>query len=317
MNIPLLQRLRAAGGEFVPLSALGPDPARVGLDLEELEAFGFELERHPVQGIAYRGPARRLCPEQIEWELGTQRLGRRIQVWGRVGSTNDIAARCADAKAEEGFVVLAEEQTAGRGRRGRSWSAPPGSSILLSVLLFPVGSLAEPLWLMALGALATAEVVEAATGRPARIKWPNDVRVEGCKVAGILVERGQGVVLGIGLNVDLGPDDFPEDLRGSVTSLRMLSGGPFDRSELARRLIQGLDRLYGQGLSGDFGPLDESWRSRFEPLGRSVRLETHSGLCLSGRLVDASLERGLTLARPDGDERRINGPDVRSISVEE
>jgi BirA family biotin operon repressor/biotin-[acetyl-CoA-carboxylase] ligase len=156
VNIPLLRRLRDAAGRFVPLVELGSAIDQVQSDLEELAAFGFGLERHPYWGVAYRGPADRLCPDQIEDDLGTRRIGRRIAVWNRVASTNDIAVRAAASTANEGLVVLAEEQSAGRGRRGRSWTAPAGSSVLMSVLLFPPAELTETAWLTALGAVATA-----------------------------------------------------------------------------------------------------------------------------------------------------------------
>lgn len=225
------------------------------------------LERHPYFGVAYRGPSTRLCPDLIEWELGTRRIGRRVAVWDRVASTNDLAARGSGSSANEGFVVLAEEQTSGRGRRGRSWSAPAGSSVLMSVLLFPPAELSDPSWLTALGAVATAEVVEAMVDRAARIKWPNDVRVGGKKIAGILVERGPAAVLGIGLNVNLVAEDFADALRDSATSMRMLGDGTLlDRSEVARALIRRLDAHYSTGLAEGPGPLDQLWRDRLEPM---------------------------------------------------
>ena len=222
-------------------------------DLDALAAFGFAIERHPYRGAAYIGPAERLCPDQIEHELGTDRVGRRIAVWSRVSSTNDLAAGACGSASNDGLVVLAEEQTAGRGRLGRSWTAPPRSSILMSVLLFPPRSSTprgrcrpDVAWLTAMGAVATAEVVSAWIGREAAIKWPNDVRVDGRKIAGILVERpasqglpastaaatdgdgpgppdepGPAAVIGIGLNVNLesrgpprrsaGPGDLDPD----------------------------------------------------------------------------------------------------------
>src|SRR4051812_43258241 len=164
VNIPLLRRLRDARGDFVPMAELGDDLDVVRRELDELERFGFLLERHPYRGVAYRGPADRLCPDQVEHELGTRRVGRRVAIWSRVSSTNDLAARAAGSSANEGLVILAEEQTAGRGRRGRTWSAPPGSSLLMSVLLFPPQALAATGWLTALGAVAAAEVVAEWTG---------------------------------------------------------------------------------------------------------------------------------------------------------
>ncbi len=313
MNIPLLHHLRGAEGAFVPLDELGADLVAVQADLDEMEAFGFAIERHPYRGVAYRGPAGRLCPDQVECGLGTRRVGRRVAIWNRVTSTNDLAARAAQSSANEGLVILAEEQTAGRGRRGRSWTAPPRSSILMSVLLFPPAVLAGSGWLTALGAVAVAEVVAEWTGLDARIKWPNDVRVGGRKVAGVLVERGPGAVVGIGLNADVAADDFPPALRDTATSLRILSGGPVDRSELARALIVRLDHWYDRGLDGGPETLNGPWRDRSEHLGLGVRVTTPSGP-LVGRLDDLDLLRGLTLAGPDGLRLRIASHDVLDLA---
>ena len=137
LNIPLLDQLKAAAGEFVPWPLLGPDSTQIAADVDALSRFGFGIEPHPIHGVAYRGPSARLCPDQIEHDLGTQVIGRQLAVWNRVGSTNDLAARAASSRSNHGLAILAEEQTAGRGSRGRIWTAPAGSSILLSVLLFP------------------------------------------------------------------------------------------------------------------------------------------------------------------------------------
>lgn len=314
MNIPLLCRLRGATGDFVPLDELGSDLQGVHRDLRELESFGFAIERHPYRGAAYRGPAARLCPDQIEHDLGTRRVGRRIAVWNRVASTNDLAARAAGSLANDGLVVLAEEQAAGRGRRGRTWVAPAGSSLLMSVLLFPPPALAESGWLTALGAVAAAEVVAEWTGLPAQIKWPNDVRVHGRKIAGVLVERAHGAVIGIGLNANIAAGEFPEGLRDSATSLRILSGERVDRSELARALIRRLDVWYDLGLAQGPESLNRPWRDRSEHLGRPVTLSTPSGQ-FSGRLDDLDLVHGLTLT---GDQvRRIHVQDVLALSPAE
>ena len=312
MNIPLLQRLRDAGGAFVPIAALGPGADR---DLRELEAFGFPIERHPYLGVASRGPAGRLCPDQIEWGLGTRTIGRRVAVWRTVGSTNDVAARASASTANDGLVVLAEGQTAGRGRRGRSWSAPEGSAVLMSALVFPPATLDDPAWLTAWGAVAVADVVEDWTGQTARIKWPNDVRVDGRKVAGILVERAGGAVVGIGLNATAGLADFPESLRRSAASLAMLTTRPVDRSEVARDLIRRLDHHYQRGLEQGPEAIDAPWRGRLERLGESVRVETTSGPIV-GTLLDAGLRRGLALGPLDGRDaapRRVAPAEVLAI----
>ena len=304
MNIALLDRLKRAGG-FVPLAGLGAEPA----DLDELEAFGFAIERHPYLGVAYRGPASRLCPDQIEWELGTRVIGRRVAVWNRVTSTNDLAARAATSASNDGLVILAEEQTGGRGRRGRSWSSPAGSSILMSVLLFPDPTLDDIGWLTALGAVAVAEVVSGLEGLDARIKWPNDVRVGGRKLAGILVERARGTVLGIGVNVNV--EAFPPEIRETATSLRLLLGRTVDRSEVARALIRRLDFHHARAVATGPDSLDEPYRRLSEHFGRQVEVTTATAT-IAGRLVGLGLRSGLTVEQADGRVERI-GPDRRGL----
>ncbi|MDE2508950.1 MAG: biotin--[acetyl-CoA-carboxylase] ligase [Planctomycetota bacterium] len=282
MNIALLRRLRAAGGDYIPLLDLDLDPLAARRDAEVLAGFGFKIEFHPALGVAYRGPAPRLCPDQIEADLDVAHIGRRIAVWNRVTSTNDLAARAAASTANDGLVILAEEQTAGRGRRGHTWTAPANSSILLSVVLFPPSTTCptDATWLTALAAVAVAEVVEAATGLTAQIKWPNDVRINGRKISGVLVEHAsaRGAVLGIGLNVHLERHHFPDELREVATSLTLLKpeGAPFDRSELARSLIQRLDAWYAACLNGRVDELEHTWCQRLELLGQrvDVKLQT-------------------------------------------
>ena len=324
LNIPLLNRLRAAEGEFVPLGQLGLDLACVRHDLDALAKFGFVVEFHPYRGAAYRGPAHRLCPDQIEHGLATGRIGRRVAVWNRVTSTNDLAARAGMSVSNDGLVILAEEQSAGRGRRGRHWSAPARSSILMSVVLFPPPPLAHPVsafgtaWLTALAGVATADLVSAWTGRDARIKWPNDVRVNGHKIAGILVERvvalerpdeiksqhhaafpgAWGAVIGIGLNVNLTRAMFPTDLAARATSMQIEVGGdPLDRSEVARDLIRRLDHWYDLSRAQGIEILNPPWQARSEHVGKTVRVATTTAR-LSGRLVAVDLRYGVTLAIP-------------------
>ncbi len=309
MNVELLYRLREQPGHFRPLAALGDDPEAVGRDLDVLEAFGFCLERRPYHGVAYLGPSERLCPDQIEWNLNTRLIGRRIAVWNRVASTNDLAAQAGRSRANDGLVILAEEQTAGRGRRGRAWSAPPRSSILFSALTYPPSRFDDVGWLTALGAVAIAEAVERATHHPTQIKWPNDVRVDGRKLAGVLVERRTGAVIGIGVNVNVAEADFPPELQEAATSLARLSGHRHDRSDLARTLIQTLDRLYVEAVESGPSALARQWQSRLEPLGRAVHIATHSGP-IHGRLVAADLIDGLTIETGDGATLRLRNADV-------
>lgn len=308
LNIPLLDRLREAAGAFVALADLPGDPAA---DVPALAAFGFDLDRREDGAVAYRGPSPRLCPDQIEHQLGTSRIGRRVAVWRRIGSTNDAAARGAATPANDGLVVMAEEQTAGRGRRGRAFVAPAGSSLLTSILLFPPDDVAPggAAWLTVLAAVAVAELVSERTGRPGLVKWPNDVRVDGRKICGVLVERSlrpadadgprSAAVVGIGLNVNVPEAAFPPAVRDKATSLAILAGRDFDRSELARDLLRRLDRRYDETLREGPASLSAAWRDRCEHLGRPVRILT-SAETPEGTLADVDLQSGLTLTASNG-----------------
>ena len=170
-------------------------------------------------------------------------IGRTVQVFVEVDSTNDVVARAGRLGAEEGLAVFAESQRTGRGRQGRRWSSAPGLGLWFSVLLRPPGK--GPLALLA--AVAVAEAVEATVGQPAGVKWPNDVLLAGRKVAGVLIESAaEGfVVLGVGVNANQRVEDFPPELRGRAGSLASAVGGcPVDRAVLAGRLLGRLDALY-------------------------------------------------------------------------
>lgn len=308
MNVALLHRLRRAGG-FVPWDRCGPDRVTTRRDVDELLRFGFALDTDPHDGIRYAGPAARLCAEQIEWDLGTRVVGRRVVVRSRVGSTNDLAAEAGSSRFNDGLAVFAEEQTAGRGQRGRVWTAPAGSSLLVSVLLFPPPTLDRPNWLTALAALAVAEVV----GPDARIKWPNDVRVDGRKVAGILVERGRATVVGIGLNVNLAAADLPAEVRDRATSLQILRGGPLDRSDVARDLLRRLDHWFGLAVTAGPGELGEPWWDRCEHRGRDVAVETTAGGRVAGRVDHFDPRRLCLNDRATGGLREIPTHEIRAV----
>jgi BirA family biotin operon repressor/biotin-[acetyl-CoA-carboxylase] ligase len=205
--------------------------------------------------------------------LYTHIVGRRIIHFSRVGSTMDVAAREGKAGAMEGTVVVADEQTQGRGRLQRTWVSQEGN-LHLSVLLRPKAETA-PL-IMVVAGLVMVRAIRAATGLRARLKWPNDVMLRGRKVAGILAEGvtmqdGESyVVLGIGLNVNSDPSSVPE-LASIATSLSKETGTPHEKSDVLRHILQEMDYLYAQVQQGEV-PWEE-WRRALETLGRRVQVE--------------------------------------------
>ena len=189
----------------------------------------------------------------------------------------------------EGAVAVTDFQTAGRGRLGRVWTTPPGAALLCSVLLRPpaAGRIAQ---LSLVGGLAAAQTVEAALGRAAQLKWPNDVLVDGLKVAGVLAEARDGVVVvGVGLNVNQTAADLPADARLPAASLRSLDGVERDRDALLADLVERLEAAYASWLEGGLAALQVELASRDALAGRDVRIDGRSaralGIDAEGRLL--------------------------------
>ena len=223
------------------------------------------------------GAPPRLDPDTLRAALPPDApVGGKILVFEETDSTNDLAARAGDDGLPGGLVIFAESQRAGRGRLGRRWTTPPYQALLFSVLLRPE-TVPAARWpeLTFCAALAVAETAERVTGRPARIKWPNDVYLAGRKVAGILLEahhrRTPGfVVVGVGVNVLQGPDDFAPELRERAGSLAMAAdaGAPaLDRHRVAALLLERLGAHYA-GWPDGFAAIMQACRQRgCEPPG--------------------------------------------------
>lgn len=248
-------------------------------------------------------------------ELGGVALGGQIRALSSVTSTSDIAWAWADAGCAEGTVVFADEQVTGRGRFGRRWECPRGDGLLMSVVLRPVGTVG-PAHVTAVAALAVAEAAEELAGLDAAIRWPNDVTVGGRKLAGVLVERrgGEGVlpcVLGVGLNVNVDREQFPEDLRETATSLRAEAGRSFTLEEAAGAVLRRLDARYGQVAAGGWDAVAAAWRARCSLVGATTEVDVQ-GQRLRGLVVGVDALAGLELELPGGD-RRLCRPEVTSV----
>jgi BirA family biotin operon repressor/biotin-[acetyl-CoA-carboxylase] ligase len=220
-----------------------------------------------------------------EWQLETGRVGRRVLVFDSLPSTNSEAAGLADDPGNDGVVVLAETQSAGRGQHGRHWHCPPGQGVLLSVLLFPPPALRRPVLLAAWAAVAVCETIRECTGVQAKIKWPNDVLVRGRKVCGILIEQSRGTVAGIGLNVNQSAEGFAAAGLPDAGSLAQFSSRPLITERVARQLIAQLDTEYDRLCSGDLSTLEACWKWRSGLLGKQVIVECHDR-SHRGRLLD-------------------------------
>jgi BirA family biotin operon repressor/biotin-[acetyl-CoA-carboxylase] ligase len=252
-----------------------------------------------------------LSPEAITRNLGNRLIGRRVIFYPSVTSTNELAKEEARWGADEGTVVIAGEQTGGKGRLRRSWLSP-GGSIALSLVLYP--EVAELPSLIMAASLAVARSIAAVTGLEPRLKWPNDVLVGERKVSGILVEsqvRGSRVdyaVIGIGINVNFKVADFPE-IAPAATSLADELGEKVSLPALIRRLLVEFEGRY-LALKAGGGSLYEEWRGSLSTLGQEVRVES-GGDVQVGIAQSVDRDGSLLLRNPDGSLSRVVAGEVR------
>jgi BirA family transcriptional regulator, biotin operon repressor / biotin---[acetyl-CoA-carboxylase] ligase len=222
------------------------------------------------------------------WLLDTVAIGAKVLVYDRVDSTNSLAAALAQDPKREQLAILAAGQTAGRGQHGRTWTAAPGTSVLLSLLLFPPPELRRPAVVTAWAAVSVCTTINRLTGRQASIKWPNDVLVQGKKICGILIEQGIGTVVGIGLNVRQGADEFTA-AGLNATSLNQFADEPLETNLVARTLLGVLDEEYAHLISNNLTPLQAAWTSHLGLVGKPVVVECAT-VVHRGRLCELTFE---------------------------
>jgi BirA family biotin operon repressor/biotin-[acetyl-CoA-carboxylase] ligase len=244
-------------------------------------------------------PEDSLAPERVE-PLLSGHFGRPYLYATRCDST-----QTALGEQPEGAVAVCEEQTAGRGRLGRPWTAPPGAAVLCSIVLKPPAD-REPAQLSLVAGLAVAETVERALNLSAQIKWPNDVMVNRRKVAGVIAEAsGDGrVIVGMGLNVNQKPEELPADARVAPASLYTIEGIRRERAPLLADLIGTLERLYGRWREGGLDALYEGLGARDFLRGRRVFVNGAAGTGVAIRR-DGRLEVEL-----DGERRVLESGEV-------
>ena len=256
-----------------------------------------------------------LDPARIQAALTTQVFGRDLLILPRTGSTNDVAKELAAQDAPEGTVVLADEQTSGRGRLERRWSAPAGACLLCSILFRPALLPTQALWLTMLCAMAAADAVQQVAGLRASLKWPNDLIVESAnwkKLAGILTETGiigerlAFVVVGIGINVNVAPRDLP-NLAPNAASILAETGREVDRVALLAALLAEVEARYARLRAGP-SPRAE-WAARLATLGQRVNATTSKGT-LSGVAETVDEDGALLVRTPDGALHRFLAGDV-------
>jgi BirA family biotin operon repressor/biotin-[acetyl-CoA-carboxylase] ligase len=281
-----------------------------------LKEDGYEIEASPRKGYRLRGVPDLLLLQEIRDGLKTRVFGQVQACYFRqTDSTNLRARELAARGAPEGTLVVAEQQTHGRGRRQRTWFSPPQQGIYASLILRPAIAPMEAPRMTLLAAVAVADALTAQTPLKVTIKWPNDILVRGRKIAGILTEVSTGMdavdymVIGLGLNVNSLRSDFPEEIRAHATSIRSETGTPFSRALLLRSTLEHFENYYDIFHCRGFGPVLLRWRSLTDMLGRRVRVDMIGTQC-AGEVSDFDQDGFLILRDQGGRSLRIFSGDV-------
>lgn len=251
--------------------------AAVWKGIKKLREEGYEIEAVTNRGYRLTNPETMYNKRELEQGLKTKTMGQTIYFYEETDTTNNRARELALEGAPEGTLVVAEKQTAGRGRRGKVWESPLGTGIWMSLVLRPQIAPAEASVLTLLCGLATAEAIEAETGLSAGIKWPNDILINGKKAVGILTEMDcemsevHFVIPGIGINVNTA--SFPPEIAEIATSLYLECGKTVSRRRLVHRVLERLEEHYETFLrTGSFAAMLEDYRKHCITLGKEVHV---------------------------------------------
>lgn len=297
---------------------LGISRTAVWKHISQLRINGYEIEAMPSRGYRLVSLPDQLFPAEVKAGLQTRCVGREIVYFDQTDSTNEQARSLADSGAVEGTVVIADTQSGGKGRLGRTWSSPAGVNLYLSVILRPNISPRFATQMTFLSAIAVAQAIESVGSFIPQLKWPNDVLLGENKVAGLLnelnaeTEQVHYLVLGIGVNLNMTTEQFPPDLRTPATSLLLDGGVPISRRLFTQNLLQSLDRLYTSYLQSGFKAVKEEWESRCHMIGQWVEVDNQNSLQV-GQVSGVDETGALLLALTGGVTERVLAGDIRLL----
>jgi BirA family transcriptional regulator, biotin operon repressor / biotin---[acetyl-CoA-carboxylase] ligase len=312
--LKLLRNSRSGhvSGAFLA-AEMGVSRTAVWKHIKTLEREGYEIKAVPSKGYSLTSSPDVIVAGEVKQGLGTKTIGKEILHYTEVASTNTLAMDLAQKGAVDGTVVIAETQTGGKGRLGRSWTSPLGN-LYVSVVLRPVVPISKAPLITLMGAVAVASGVRRHCGVPAGIKWPNDILLSGKKVSGLLTEmsaepdRIRHVVLGIGVNVNMDSSELQPDVRKMSTTLAAAVGKSVDRTALLRTLLAELDLWYHRFLKGNAEVLT-AWKELNVTLGHRVAV-SGGGAKLEGLARGVDAEGRLILKLDDGTLRQVAAGDV-------
>ncbi|MFH1073722.1 MAG: biotin--[acetyl-CoA-carboxylase] ligase [Candidatus Firestonebacteria bacterium] len=324
MNSPdkeeqILIMLKASGTEYISGEELskkfGVTRAAIWKHMHALMEQGYRIESHTHLGYKLISVPDKVLAAEIRDGLTTEYIGRELYCFNEAGSTNELAMKLAEGRASEGAVVIAEKQTAGKGRLGRQWISPAGSGLWFSIILKPKINPQHSSKLTFISGLAVLDAIKSVAGLKAGLKWPNDVLVNGKKVCGILTEIKAGPdiihfqVIGIGVNVNFRGNDFPEPLKGFATSLFEESKKEVSRLKLLKEILKNIETSYELFKKEGFNPFLSRWKEHSVTLNKKVKV---SGLreSFEGLALDIDEDCALILHLDSGEKKRVLSGDV-------
>lgn len=261
---------------------LGVSRTAVWKVIRQLQEEGYEIEAVRNRGYRLVESGDVLSVAELKSVIKTERAGQNLVYLEQTDSTNNEARRQAEQGAPDGTLVLAELQTAGKGRRGRFWTSPPGTGIWMSLLLRPDFTPEHAANLTLVAAMAVETGIREVTGLDCQIKWPNDIVLDGKKICGILTEMSteedciRHVVVGIGINVNI--EEFPEEIGATATSLAIVSGSTMKRAPLVDAVMRAWEHYYGIFQETlDMSVLKDTYNRHLVNLGREVKVLAPKG----------------------------------------
>jgi len=315
----LIEAFSNANGEFLSGQALadilGCSRTAIWKHIEELRKEGFELEAIRNKGYRIINTPKNMTENELRLGLKTTIFGKTIHYLESTDSTQKVAHRLAQEGCPDGTLVIAEEQTNGRGRLARVWHSPKYTGIWMSLVLRPKLPPAKAPQFTLIAAVAVAQAIEDVCKISPDIKWPNDLLLNGKKITGILTElqadsdKIDAIIMGIGMNVNQKEADFPIELHDIATSLAIETGKEISRSNLVKRLLENLEKYYLIYLKNGFAPLKLLWESYAVSLGKDIIARTISGN-IAGKALGITDEGVLKIQDYNGQIHEIYSADI-------
>lgn len=283
--------------------------------IEDLRKEGFKFDAVRKKGYKILSAPDKMTANKINLGLKTAFMGKNLHYLDSVDSTQKVAQKLAYENAEEGTVVIAEEQTAGRGRMDRKWHSPKYTGIWMSMILRPSLPIPKAPQLTLIAAVSVVQAIEEVTGLLPEIKWPNDILIGGKKVTGILTElqaeadRINFILIGIGINVNTRKEEFPQELDATASSLAIEKGEAVDRERLIRIVLEKLEKLYLLYLDKGFLPIKLLWESYAISIGKRITARTLSGE-IKGKAIGITEDGVLLIETESGKIQPIYSADI-------